>query len=180
MKVSPLCYVSCLACLIASASIRAAACAGVSPSRSRPCTASALRLSRIRSPSGSGLPMRCRTASSMYACVLCPAAAAACLICAPSAWYGRIMIWSSFAMCRADALRCASVVLIIIYTSVYSIPYTEGICNHTSCTYDSTHLCADCLLRMLAYTCYHIVTASDTGPRAEEQGGRHEQSTYHR
>ena len=53
-----------------------------------------------------------------------------------------------------------------VFTSVYSISYTEDICNHTYCTYDSTYFCAHCLLHMLAYTCYHIVTASGTGSRA--------------
>lgn len=115
MKVSPLNHVSCLACLIASASIRAAACAGVSPSRSRPCTASALRLSRIRSPSGSasGAARRASAALTRYRVKLMPAPAAAALSVSACSGVTRTVRVTCFDKYRADALRCASVVLML-------------------------------------------------------------------
>lgn len=154
MKVSPLCYVSCLACLIASASIRAAVCAGVSPSCSRPCTASALRLSRIRSPSGSasGATRRASAALTMYRLRLSPAAAAAPRSCSACSGVTRSVSVHCLARYRAVALRCASVVLMPYHLQVYDTlyggymqAYNMHICKHISlCTlpiaYDSIYV----------------------------------------
>ena len=152
VKVSPLCYVSCLACLIASASIRAAAWAGVSPSRSSPWTASALRLSRIRSPSGSasGAARRASAALTKYRVTLTPALAAAALSASACSGVTRTVRVTCFAKYRADALRCASVVL------MFSPPYIVYIIRRIYAIIHLAHMIAHIFVHIAYCICYHI------------------------
>ena len=152
MKVSLLYYVSCLACLIASASSRAAVCAGVSPSRSRPWTASALRLSRIRSPSGSasGAARRASAALTMYRVTLMPALAAAALSASACSGVTRTVRVTCFARYRADALRSASVVL------MFSPPYIVYLLRRIYAIIHIAHMISHIFVHIAYCICCHV------------------------